>query len=433
VNDTVLLGEKLSILLKNTTINCALKPSPQYSLDGAIPQFYKGANTENQSLPDAEYCYLTAIKYWNLVNYFYPQQQNCKPKWSNSLPQIIEKFGSIRSYKSYYFSLLQLSHQLYDGHARIYSPWASDSLFPFKTPFESEVYEEYAIVTLVDTSMKIVQTGDRIIEINHTSIKDKISFWDTLISTSTRGWFLHTVRNTLFANSDSIMSLTLIRNYDTLNLSIPLVKSNLQSEISSNLVYTLNKDSIGYINLGNLQNHHLESMKIQLKKAKIIIIDARGYPNSTLMGLSEWMIDEGKVFANHLSCNPLCLGAINNKNKSKTVYNQKERFEGTILFLVDRSTISQGEFMVMAFMQSPNVITIGRPSAGSNGVTTRFKLPGNIECRISTSSVYFPNNSPIQQVGIIPSINLTESTDVVTSEDLLTFAYKYASILIHKP
>jgi C-terminal processing protease CtpA/Prc len=109
-----------------------------------------------------------------------------------------------------------------------------------------------------------------------------------------------------------------------------------------------------------------------------------------------------------------------------TLANEPGRYPGTILFITDHSTISQGEFMTLAFMQSTNVIKMGRPTAGSIGVTSQFEIPGEITCKMTTSEVTLPNGSPVQGLGVNPNVKITENEEWTTSDDLIRLAYEYA-------
>ncbi len=429
IKDTTLLGQELSKYIQKQ-VSKHTSSMPQYKLASTIPVFYDDKTNKRSelTLSNSEYI-VAAIKYWNLVNYFYPYASDQNISWERTLPNIISEFDTITSFQSYYYSLLHASKRLKDGHARIYSSWAANTLFKYEIPFNVEIYEHYAIVTQVDSSTKNIEIGDRIIAIDSISIEDGLKHWDTLLSYSTRGWFLHTVRNYLFASSDSIVKLTIQRGENEFQKEISLVLSSNKPIASSNTIYNLNKDSIGYIHLGNLQLSHIPSLKRDLQKAKVLIIDARAYPNSTLIALSSWLLDERKVFARFNIPSKECFGRLEN-DSSITVINEFPIYQGTILFVIDRSTISQGEFMAMAFAQSSNVITIGRPTAGAVGTTSLFSLPGNVNCRITASKCMSPDGSQIQQKGVYPSINLTESTDVSVSDDLIKFAYEYASRLL---
>ncbi len=429
ISDTVLLGKDLSEYLY-LHISKQSKESPQMKLASTIPTLYevKGKDKSETSLTNNDYL-VAAIKYWNLVNYIYPYSNDQNIGWSNSLGGILSTFDTITSLESYYYTLLRTSKRLQDGHARIYSSFIATNLFKFEIPFNVEVYEHFAVVTQSNSSNKHIQKNDLITAINGIPIENQLAHWDTLLSYSTRGWFLHTVRNYLFASKDSILSLTIRRGEEVIEKEIPLVLSSEKPISTSNIVYNMNKDSIGYIHLGNLQLSHISTIKRDLQKAKVLIVDAREYPNSTLIALSSWLLDERKLFARFEIPSKLCFGNLA-QDSSSTVLTDLQKYQGTILYVIDRSTISQGEFMTMAFAQSTNVITIGRTTSGSVGTTTLFSLPGNMLCRITASKCTFPNGDKIQQVGIRPTIDLTESTELSTSDDLIKFAYEYALRLI---
>jgi carboxyl-terminal processing protease len=431
ISDTTLLGRELSDYLQQEVKKCNINGSSQYRTKGSIPVLYtdKSISAKDKKLAKADYL-LAAVKYWNVVNYFYPYMNVPSIHWENQLNEILISFDTITQFDSYYYTLLRTSKKLHDGHARIYSAKASNQLFRYEVPFETEVYEQYTIITKVDSNNSDFKKNDLIVAINNQPISTHLQHWGSLLSSSTRGWFLHTVRNYLFASTDSILNMTIQRGEELINKNFGLVKQEDKPLFTNDIVYNMNKDSIGYIHLGNLQLGHIAAMKRDLKNAKVIIVDARFYPNSTLIALSSWLIDEQKEFAEFEFPVSQCLGSVG-KETTTTVINDPSRFLGTVLFLIDRSTISQGEFMAMAFMQSSNVITIGRTTAGAVGTTTQFSLPGKIECRITTSKCTFPNNIEVQQKGIRPSVDLSESNELLCSDDILKFAFSYAKRFIH--
>ncbi len=428
VSDTLLLGNDLSKYLTPFTHICSTKGCPQYYFKKAIPVFYQEIKS-NPNKTNRHYMLLGAIKYWNITNYFYSYLTDCATDWNKELSEFLYRFDTLQSYKGYYMALLQFSQKLHDGHARIYSTWAADHLFTYEIPCEVEVYDNLAIVTKIDSSSSL-QKNDIITSVNHQPIQKCISHWEKYLSSSTHGWFLHTMRNYLFTSNDSIMNLDIVRNGMSLNMDILLVKRRKNKKIETDNVYNMNRDSIGYIHLENLQLYHIAQMKQQLQSAKVLIVDAREYPNSTLEALSPWLIDEHKVFAYHSTYNTSCLGSYL-KDSSITATNKPDRYRGTILFVIDRSTISQGEFMSMAFLQSTNVILMGRSTAGAIGVTSQFNLPGDITCRITTSRISLPDGSAVQQQGISPNVNLSENKEIVTSDDLIVYAYEYAHRIIN--
>ena len=423
VTDTLLLGRIFSEELDILAHSCSSKESPQYHMKFSIPEFYRGLKISPNRVDKASML-LGAIKYWNITNYFYAYLSNCRCDWTNELPGIINGFDTLQSYTDYYMAMLQLSQKLHDGHARIFSTWAADQLFGYELPCEVEVFENMAIITRTDSS-SLLSKNDVITAINHQSIPTGIAYWEKYLSSSTRGWFLHIVRNYLFSSSDSTLNVDIIRNGTPLNLDIPMVKMREKRVIESNDVYNLSSDSIGYIHLGNLQLYHIPELKKRLQPAKVLIIDAREYPNGTFLGLSPWLIDGEKLFARHNTCDKKCLCA-RKRDSSMTLSNEPDRYQGTILFVTDHSTISQGEFMTLAFMQSTNVITMGRPTAGALGVTSQFEIPGGITCKITTSEVTLPNGSKVQGQGINPHVKISENEEGTTSDDLIRLAYEYA-------
>lgn len=375
LGDKTLLGEEFSNYLIGEALVCKKSQTSQFFIKDYLPTFYEDKFTlkKSDTLLTSDLYLLAGIKYWNIVNYFYPYSSDNTLMWSNQIKEIIPCFDTLSSYSSYVYTLLNTSQKLKDGHARIYSTWAANHLFKNEVSFETEVYEENAIVTRVDSSETKIRINDLILQVNGRPISEHLEYWEKYLSSSTRGWFLHNVRNYIFTSQDSTMDLVLSRDGELFTEKVNLVNSSEKGVAKDNVVYNMNKDSIGYIDLGNLQLHHVPALKKQLQKSKAIIIDARHYPNSTLLALSSWLVDEQKLFAYHSLTNPTCIGNYS-LDSSFSNPNESGKYNGTVVFVVDRSTISQGEYMAMAFMQSSNVITIGRRTAGSVGLTSMFSL-----------------------------------------------------------
>jgi len=73
---------------------------------------------------------------------------------------------------------------------------------------------------------------------------------------------------------------------------------------------------------------------------------------------------------------------------------------------VDESSISQSEYTTMAFRSSPRAIVVGSTTAGADGNTSPFALPGNLRTMISGIGVFYPDKKPTQRIGIIPDVKV---------------------------
>lgn len=62
--------------------------------------------------------------------------------------------------------------------------------------------------------------------------------------------------------------------------------------------------------------------------------------------------------------------------------------------------MSQAEYTVMALQQHPNTIVIGGQTAGADGNISEIPLPFGIKSVFSGLSVFYPNRTPTQQVGV---------------------------------
>lgn len=71
---------------------------------------------------------------------------------------------------------------------------------------------------------------------------------------------------------------------------------------------------------------------------------------------------------------------------------------------MNESSVSAAEFTVMSLRNAPDAVVVGSPSLGADGDVVQFKLPGDVATRFSGLSIFYPDGSPTQRVGIQPDI-----------------------------
>lgn len=79
-------------------------------------------------------------------------------------------------------------------------------------------------------------------------------------------------------------------------------------------------------------------------------------------------------------------------------------YAGTVVLLMDASTVSSAEEFIVSLVDSGRAQTVGRQSGGSTGNPIHFQLPGFGRARFSTGDLRRIDGSPIEGVGIQPDI-----------------------------
>ena len=95
----------------------------------------------------------------------------------------------------------------------------------------------------------------------------------------------------------------------------------------------------------------------------------------------------------------------------------KNIYKGKILILIDENTQSHGETTAYLLKLIPGAITIGRPTAGSDGQISDLVLPGNYKTYFTGEGILMPD---IQMVGLIPDIVVERRIqDFYSDEDVI--------------
>ena len=72
--------------------------------------------------------------------------------------------------------------------------------------------------------------------------------------------------------------------------------------------------------------------------------------------------------------------------------------------LINEIPQSAAEHSCLALKALCDATFIGSPTAGANGLTTDFNVPGNIKLWFSGQAVMHPDGEPMQRVGLQPDI-----------------------------
>ncbi|WP_219134529.1 S41 family peptidase [Janthinobacterium sp. UMAB-60] len=85
---------------------------------------------------------------------------------------------------------------------------------------------------------------------------------------------------------------------------------------------------------------------------------------------------------------------------------QAPHYAGKVMLLVDEISQSRAEYTAMALRVAPRAKVIGSTTAGADGNSSPFALPGGLSTLISGIGVFYPDRRPTQRVGIIPDIEV---------------------------
>ena len=165
-----------------------------------------------------------------------------------------------------------------------------------------------------------------------------------------------------------------------------------------------------YIHLHALQERMYPDLVELLSNNERLIIDARGYPREFVaLTLPAIFAREDYEFVQFSRASLQQPGQFEVRGNQPYISADRcdpclDNWQGRIALLVDETTVSQGEYTIMALqgLQSEHieVQTIGSTTAGTNGNVAGIPLPGPMMTHISGLGVFYPDGTATQQRGV---------------------------------
>lgn len=361
--------------------------------------------------PDAGFRLLTAYRYWNMLQYFFPYRYLTDTDWNLVMKESIPALQNASDTISYLNAVKQMIAKCDDSHATFFS----NSLIPYlkylRTPFNVKfLYNDTLVVCSYRNPEKIdnlgPHIGDVITHIDNRPVQQLVDSLGTFESASSHRSKLRDIEWIITCGWEDSVSITFVSEGVTKQSTIPRYSYydlNFR-DTTDGVCYKVLADSIGYISMDDITSDFLKTFADTLKQTKGLILDLREYPKE----------DVHKGLGKLLSTNtvPYCkFSEPSLKNPGEFVlesslYTTKgtNSYKGKIIILIDENTQSHAEYCTMYYRAIPNSLVIGTNSAGADGNVSHLNLPGGIQTMFSGLGVYYPDGTETQRVGIIPDL-----------------------------
>ncbi|MFS1518768.1 S41 family peptidase [Bacillus sp. SCS-151] len=357
----------------------------------------------NYSFRDTKLAVVVAT--WNAIQHFYPYFDVIEVDWNQQLEKTLMKTLSINNTEDLVMELKLMLEKLQDGHAIVFKNGTNYSSLPFAI----DLLENQFIVSNVSNESEL-QVGDIVISINNRDLMDLLVEQESLISGSTRWKRELALQEILWeGEGGSTATIEVNRNGNIVQLQEEYSNVMVDKYIRTQGITELEK-GIFYVNMDNLTLEEINPKVDELAKAKGIVFDLRGYPDSAAVPIlqhitaqpiesQKWMIPQ------YIYPDREMVAGYNEEGRG--YYEPLEpRFNGEIVFLTDGSAISYAE-SIMSIVEYYNLgEIIGQSTAGANGNFIQLSIPGNISFRWTGMKVLKHDNSKHHLVGIQPTIPL---------------------------
>lgn len=359
----------------------------------------------NMKFDDTGYRLLGLFRYWNIIEYYFPYKDIIGQDWDNVLLEFIPKFVEGTDYNSYLMTTAELTTRIHDSHSYVKGQRKIpiiNYLGMYRAPVDFVEIDNQIVISKIIKECGL-ELGDIVIKIGDKDINELIDSRRNLISLSREDT---NVGLDLFRTPYKYLDFTVIRSGRKLDVEV------MGTEVFSNIVDTKSQEmedgNIYYINAGLLREGEIDTIMEKWWDTKGLIIDLRNYPSTSfLYEIAEYLIPTPNEFFLASIPNPAVPGEfyyLEPHVSGKPKESKGEVYKGKVVIIVNERTASQGETTTMSLRNAPNSVVIGRTTAGTNGDVRPFKLPGNIETRISGLGIFYPDKTPTQRIGLQPDI-----------------------------
>ncbi|MGB3079913.1 MAG: S41 family peptidase [Saprospiraceae bacterium] len=367
--------------------------------------------------PDAGFRLLSLYRYWNIIQYYFPDKHLIGENWNNVLKEFIPKYLAASDTLDYKLTVLSLIARVHDTHANIWG--RDDVLSNYKginyAPLEVSFIENKAVVTDYfdqDLGEKSgLKKGDIIEAVDNRRVDEIINEKLQYTPASNYPTQLREIANDLLRTNDSL--LTIVYNHDGVS-SPKQIECFGSRKINPYMKYQkrdtcfkLITPDIAYIYPGTIKNDYLPAIMPEVLKTKGLIIDFRSYPSDFIVfSLGKYLLSEPRSFVKFSNGSITTPGLFTMQKELKVGEKNEDYYKGKVVIIVNETTQSSAEYHTMAFRTVPGAMVIGSTTAGADGNVSQFYLPGGISTMISGIGVYYPDGKETQRIGIVPDIEI---------------------------
>lgn len=380
-----------------------LPPNPPLIRENSYPEM---------TYPAEEYRLLSLFRFWNVIHYFFPYKDLMDRPWEDVLETFIPRFQRAKDALDYTLLVMELVTNIDDTHGFSFSPVFMNYLGTHRPPIEVKWIEDQSVVTQVsqnaDRSVPAIRVGDVVLAVDGEDIavrRNRLSRYFAASTPQALQWRVH--QNILNGAENSAARIK-YRNEKGETSEIVLTRTVrfLQSQRKTP-VYAVLPDGFGYMDLVRLQVPDVDKAFETVKNTAALIMDMRGYPQGTAWTIGPRLADKKTVVARFGTS---ALHAITPDwpfrctFEATTEPNEKWRYPGKIVVLINEEAISQAEHTCLFLEATAKARFIGSPTNGANGDVTRTVLPGGIMVNFTGLEVRHADGRQLQRVGIQPDV-----------------------------
>ena len=420
VRDRGSLGDALSERLQLIYDRRAADVEHYYVTHGrgiGNPVFSDEAGYPDQPLPDAGFRLLALLRFWNIVEYWFPYRDVIGEDWGGVLADFVPRVMATSTVDEYRLTMIELSARINDSHAKI---WVHEHLQPpsgsSELPVVLRFVEGKAVV--IGFSHGVLgpatglQIGDVIEEIAARPVDSLVAEWRPYYSASNEPSLLRGIALNLTRGEPGSVRIAGSRATGAFAVSAERVsiadldRAAARTHDLPGDTFQLLSDEVAYLKLSSVVAADVGEYIASAAGADVLVVDIRNYPSEfVVFTLGGCLVTEPTAFVRFTVGDAANPGAFLSRPGPK-LKPLEPHFSGAVVVLVDEISMSQAEYTAMALRAAPNSIVVGSTTVGADGNVSSIPLPGAVNSMMSGIGIFYPDGTPTQRVGIVPDLEV---------------------------
>lgn len=409
------LGDGISAIIPTVVFADSSEMLPYSKL---IPEV-AAANKETFSGNDRAARLADVALAWNIFQHFYPYFDEMKIDWMKVLPEILKMAATDKDEEEFVNTLQMLVSRLEDGHGSV----ILGNSTRFIPPITLDLIDGKVVVTYIAKPIEGLHLGDAILSVNGQPIEQALKEKEGLVSAATGQWKIYqSLSNLLVGQKDELVQLE-IEPWQKIGQKSK-ISLKCETRVDPNYgISSINdkqnpkvseiEPGIFYLNIDQINDKDFNDILPKLEQAKGIIFDFRGYPKlrdpfSFLSHLSDKPMTSAK-FLIPLITEPDHRNMKFERGREWDIKPAAPYLKAKKVFITDGRAISYTESMMGIVENYKLGEIVGGATAGTNGNTNLFQLPGGYRIIFTGMKVQKHDGSQHHGIGIIPTLKVTRT------------------------
>lgn len=356
---------------------------------------------------------------WNIFQHFYPYFDEMKIDWMKVLPEILKMAATDKDEEEFVKTLQMLVSRLEDGHGSV----ILGNSTRFIPPITLDLIDGEVVVTYIAKPIEGLHLGDAILSVNGKPIEQVLKEKGELVSAATGQWKIYqSLADLLVGQKDELVQLEIESWQKTAQKSKISLKCETRVDPNYGISSINDKQKpkvseiepgIFYLNIDQINDKDFNDILPKLEQAKGIIFDFRGYPKlrdpfSFLSYLSDKPMTSAR-FLIPLITEPDHRNMKFERGREWDIKPAAPYLKMKKVFITDGRAISYTESMMGIVENYKLGEIVGGATAGTNGNTNLFQLPGGYRIIFTGMKVKKQDGSQHHGIGILPTLKVTRT------------------------